>query len=253
MQSSLQLGSVFHNRVFPFNHQFNYKTLSILINLEELNNINKLFLFSINSFNLFSFFFKDHGERNENINPKNFILGNIATKFKDKKNYTVYLYCTPSFLGYVFNPISIYLCKNNKNEIKYICYEVKNTHHEQHCYFIKIKKKSKKIYSKLKKKFYVSPFLQMNLGYKFYLLNNKNNFLLNIDVYKKNQIILKTGICSKTLTLSSISLLCSLVKNIFFAQKIMIFIHYQAIKIFKKQKSFFTKPQKNNDTVSFHG
>jgi len=242
MQSSLQLGSVFHNRVFPFNHQFNYKTLSILINLEELNNINKLFLFSINSFNLFSFFFKDHGERNENINPKNFILSNIATKFKDKKNYTVYLYCTPSFLGYVFNPISIYLCKNNKNEIKYICYEVKNTHHEQHCYFIKIKKKSKKIYSKLKKKFYVSPFLQMNLGYKFYLLNNKNNFLLNIDVYKKNQIIL-----------SSISLLCSLVKNIFFAQKIMIFIHYQAIKIFKKQKSFFTKPQKNNDTVSFHG
>ena len=58
MQSSLQLGSVFHNRVFPFNHQFNYKTLSILINLEELNNINKLFLFSINSFNLFSFFLK---------------------------------------------------------------------------------------------------------------------------------------------------------------------------------------------------
>jgi DUF1365 family protein len=163
------------------------------------------------------------------------------------------LYCTPSFLGYVFNPISIYLCKNNKNEIKYICYEVKNTHHEQHCYFIKIKKKQKKIYSKLKKKFYVSPFLQMNLGYKFYLLNNKNNFLLNIDVYKKNQIILKTGIYSKTLTLSSISLLCSLVKNIFFAQKIMIFIHYQAIKIFKKQKSFFTKPQRNNDTVSFHG
>jgi len=167
MQSSLQLGSVFHNRVFPYNHQFNYKTLSILINLEELNNINKLFLFSINSFNLFSFFFKDHGERNENINPKNFILSNIATKFKDKKNYTVYLYCTPSFLGYVFNPISIYLCKNNKNEIKYICYEVKNTHHEQHCYFIKIKKKSKKIYSKLKKKFYVSPFLQMNLGINF--------------------------------------------------------------------------------------
>jgi DUF1365 family protein len=122
--------------------------------LDELNNINKLFLFSINSLNLFSFFFKDHGERNENNNPKNFILSNISKKFNDKKNYTVYLYCAPSFLGYVFNPISIYLCKNDKKEIKYICYEVKNTHHEQHCYFIKIKKKSKKIYSQLKKKLY---------------------------------------------------------------------------------------------------
>ena len=253
MQSSLQIGSVFHNRIFPYNHHFNYKTLSILINLDELNNINKLFLFSIKSFNLFSFFFKDHVEKNENSNPKNFILRNIAKKFNDKKKYTVYLYCTPSFLGYVFNPISIYLCKNDKKEIKYICYEVKNTHHEQHCYFIKIKKNSKKIYSELKKKFYVSPFLQMNLGYKFYLINNKNNFLLNIDVYKKNQIILKTGISSKTFALNSLSLIYNLIKNVFFAQKIMILIHYQAIKIFNKQKSFFSKPQKNNDTVSFHG
>ena len=170
-----------------------------------------------------------------------------------KKKYTVYLYCTPSFLGYVFNPISIYLCKNDKKEIKYICYEVKNTHHEQHCYFIKIKKNSKKIYSELKKKFYVSPFLQMNLEYKFYLTNNKNNFLLNIDVFKKNQIILKTGISSKTFSLNSISLIYNLIKNVFFAQKIMILIHYQAIKIFNKQKTFFSKPQKNNDTVSFHG
>ena len=93
----------------------------------------------------------------------------------------------------------------------------------------------------------------MNVGYKFYLLNSKNNFLLNIDVYKKNQIILKTGITSKTLTLNSLSLIYNLIKNVFFAQKIMILIHYQAIKIFKKQKSFFSKPQKNNDTVSFHG
>ena len=253
MQSSLQLGSVFHRRIFPYTHQFKYKTLSILINLEELNNINKLFLFSVNSFNLFSFFYKDHGERNENSNPKYYILKNIAKRFNDKKNYTIYLYCTPSFLGYVFNPISIYLCKDNKNNIKYICYEVKNTHHEQHCYIIKIKKNLKKIYSELKKEFYVSPFLQMNLRYKFYLLNIKNNFLLNIDVYKKNQIILKTGISSQPVALNSISLLYNLIKNLFFAQKIMIFIHYQAIKIFRKQKSFFTKPKKNNDTVSFYG
>ena len=93
----------------------------------------------------------------------------------------------------------------------------------------------------------------MNLRYKFYLLNIKNNFLLNIDVYKKNQIILKTGISSQPVALNSISLLYNLIKNLFFAQKIMIFIHYQAIKIFRKQKSFFTKPKKNNDTVSFYG
>jgi DUF1365 family protein len=94
----------------------------------------------------------------------------------------------------------------------------------------------------------------MNLKYKFYLSINKNNFLLNIDVYnKKNQIILKTGISSKTEALNSISLIFNLIKNLFFAQKVMILIHYKEIKIFKKQKSFFFKPEKKNDTVSFHG
>ena len=252
MKSSLQPGSVFHKRIYPYNHQFKYKTVSALINLDELDIINKLFLFSVNSFNLFSFFFKDHGERNDN-NPKYFILKNITKKFNDKTKYTIYLYCTPSFFGYVFNPISIYLCKDKKNKIRYVCYEVKNTHHEQHCYFIKIKKNSEKIYSQLQKKFYVSPFLQMNLKYKFYLFNKKNIFLLNIDVYKKNQIILKTGISSKTVALNNMTLIYYFIKNLFFAQKVIILIHYQAIKIFIKQKTFFSKPQKNNDTVSFYG
>ena len=80
MKSSLQPGSVFHKRIYPYNHQFKYKTVSALINLDELDNINKLFLFSVNSFNLFSFFFKDHGERNDN-NPKYFILKNITKKY----------------------------------------------------------------------------------------------------------------------------------------------------------------------------
>ena len=56
------------------------------------------------------------------------------------------------------------------------------------------------------------------------LLKAMNNFLLNINVYKKNQIILKTGISSKPTPLNSISLLSKLIGNLFFAQKIMIFI-----------------------------
>ncbi len=253
MESTLQPGRVFHHRLSPINYKFDYKTLSILINLNELKIINRLFFISVNSFNLFSFNFKDHGKRNADSNPKNFIEEKIFKKFKDKKKYTIFLYCSPTFLGYVFNPISIYFCQNEKNEVKYLCYEVKNTHHEQHCYFIKVNKKyTKKIYSELDKEFYVSPFLQMQLKYKFLLENNKEKFSLSVDAYKKNHLILKTGINSKPKALSNISLIYELIKNLFFSQKIMILIHYQAMKIFKKQKSFFLKPEKKYDTISFY-
>ena len=141
MHSTLHLGRVFHQRIKPINYNFNYRTFSVLINLDELEVINKLLFFSVNSSNLFSFHFKDHGKRIASSNPKDFIKEKISSKFKDKKKYSIYLYCTPRFLGYVFNPISVYLCKNSKNEIKYICYEVKNTQHEQHSYFLKITNK----------------------------------------------------------------------------------------------------------------
>jgi DUF1365 family protein len=253
MESTLHPGYVFHERVFPYNHKFKYKTLSILINLDELDIINKLSLFSVNKFNLFSFNYKDHGLRLETSNPKEFIKKNILKKYKDKSKYKILLYCTPSFIGYVFNPISIYLCINENGSIKYICYEVKNTHHEQHCYFIKINNKNKKIKTELDKKFYVSPFLQMNLKYKFFLIKKINKFKLNINVYNKKKIILKTGLKSIGTVLNNTSLLLNLIKNLFYAQNVIILIHYQAIKIFKKQRSFFFKPNKYKDTISFYG
>jgi len=83
--------------------------------------------------------------------------------------------------------------------------------------------------------------------------NEKENFSLNIDAYKKNQLILKTEIKSKSKPLSNLSLISELIKNLFFSQKIMILIHYQAMKIFKKQRSFFSKPEKKHDTISFYG
>mgnify|MGYP000002573113 CR=1 FL=1 len=70
----------------------------------------------------------------------------------------------------------------------------------------------------------------MQLKYKFYLEKEKENFSLNIDAYKKNQLILKTGIKSKSKPLSNLSLISELIKNLFFSQKIMILIHYQKLR-----------------------
>ena len=56
----------------------------------------------------------------------------------------------------------------NKN-LKAILYEVKNTFNEQHTYIFKAKSKDV-ISQTCKKKFYVSPFMDMETYYKFDLL-----------------------------------------------------------------------------------
>jgi len=52
-------GFVSHYRFYPKIHNFKYRIFSLLINLEELKNLEKnTIFFSINKFNLFSFFFQ---------------------------------------------------------------------------------------------------------------------------------------------------------------------------------------------------
>ena len=64
MNSSIYNGTVIHKRFKPKIHFFKYKIFSLLIDLSDLNYLNKeISFFSYNSFNLISFFDKDHGDR----------------------------------------------------------------------------------------------------------------------------------------------------------------------------------------------
>ena len=64
MISSIYNGTVIHKRFKPKIHFFKYKVFSLLIDLSELDILEKkINFFSYNKFNLISFFDKDHGER----------------------------------------------------------------------------------------------------------------------------------------------------------------------------------------------
>ena len=107
---------IFHRRKKPFSNFFNYNVCSVLINLKKINKINKLKFFSINSFNLFSIKLEDYGNQKGNL--YSFIKKEIRNKYKVTKNYNIYLITSPRFLGYVFNPISVYFVEFN-NLIEY--------------------------------------------------------------------------------------------------------------------------------------
>ena len=112
-----------------------------------------------------------------------------------------------------------------------------------------IKKNSKK--HTANKKLYVSPFLRSNMRYDFSLNSIFPCVTLKINANNETMQLL-TGLKTKEISFSNIGLLKEIFKNLFFSQKIMLLIHFQAIKILKKGKKFFFKPKKNKDTVSFH-
>ncbi len=64
METCIYKGIVTHRRFKPKRHFFSYKIFSIFFDLDELKDLqNKISIFSFNKFNIFSFYNKDHGDR----------------------------------------------------------------------------------------------------------------------------------------------------------------------------------------------
>jgi len=78
--SKIYQGKVIHTRFKPKKHHFKYKIFSLLIDLDELEELNNnLKLFSYNKFNLMSFFDIDHGSR-DGSNLKDWVKQNLIKK-----------------------------------------------------------------------------------------------------------------------------------------------------------------------------
>mgnify|MGYP005729132789 FL=1 len=251
INSCIYDGSVIHKRFKPKVHFFKYKVFSLLIDLSELNELNnKLKFFSLNRFNLISFFEIDHGDRDGsslfNWVKLNLNINNISTE-----NIKIKLLCYPRILGYVFNPLSIFFIYDKNENLISILYEVKNTFGEQHTYVFKVEGENKLIQNNCPKRFHVSPFIEMNCNYFFRILNPEENLSVKIDQYDQGGKILFASQDGKRLDLTTKNLITSYLKHPLMTFKIISAIHFEAFKLWIKGIKFVKKRLKikNNITV----
>ncbi len=250
MTSSIYNGTVIHKRFKPKVHFFKYKVFSLFIDLSELNILEKkISFFSHNSFNLISFFDKDHGERDGSslINWVNKNLKENNIFFEDIK---IRLLCYPRILGYVFNPLSVFYVYDKKDNLISILYEVKNTFGEQHTYIFKVKNNDILQHS-CSKKFHVSPFIEMNCNYYFKTLKPGEKISVIIDQYQSNEKLLYASQDGKRVNFTSAELIKSYLKHPLMTFKIILAIHFEAFKLWVKGIKFIKKKLKIKNNITF--
>ena len=250
MTSSIYNGTVIHKRFKPKEHFFKYKVFSLLIDLSELDILEKkINFFSHNSFNLISFFDKDHGERDgsslidwvkRNLKENNIFFEDIKIK----------LLCYPRILGYVFNPLSVFYVYDKKENLISILYEVKNTFGEQHTYIFKVKN-SNFLQHSCSKKFHVSPFIEMNCNYYFKILKPSEKISVIIDQYQLNERLLYASQDGKRADFTSRELIKSYLKHPLMTLKIISAIHFEAFKLWTKGIKFIKKKLKIKNNITF--
>lgn len=176
-------GTILHKRLLPKEHDFKYNFFMLDIDLKDFKSLENRY-FSINKFNLFSFFTKDHFGQSEDF------LKNVQTilkVFNINPSSKMRFITLPRILGYVFNPISI-LIIFEENRPSYLLAEVHNYNGGRVIYPIKLETNDNLHFKgESKKDMYVSPFFKRDGEYKFALTYDDSTFSLNVILYEDKE------------------------------------------------------------------
>jgi DUF1365 family protein len=248
--SCIYSGIITHKRFKPKKHFFSYKIFSLLIDLSEIEYLEKkIKFFSYNKFNILSFYNADHGPR-DGSSLKKWVKKTLKKKNIRINGGTIKLFCFPRFFGYVFNPLSVFYCYDKNFKLKAVLYEVKNTFNEQHTYIFRSKTSSNLIHHRCKKKFYVSPFISMKVFYNFRLSKPKNNINILIKLTDARGPLLAAHQIGKKIKLNSQSLMCQFLKHPLMSFKVIAAIHFEAFRLWVKGVKLVKKGAKIKNNLS---
>ena len=248
-------GDIMHHRFFPKKNYFNYKNTYISFPISQISKLNN-FLFSLNRFNLFSFYKKDYGNNDRNNFTK--WLEDILQQNDINNIKEIILFTHPRILGYVFNPVSFWLCLDKNQQLIAVLSEVSNTAKQKHnylCFKNNLEPIKSDEWLEAKKKFYVSPFMKIEGKYKFRFEKTENQMNFYINYIVDNKLKLATYLKCNFIEFSTRNLMISFCKIPFATFKTVTLIHYQALKLYFKKINFYKYPKKlsNNLTISENG
>jgi len=245
--AALYVGKVMHARLKPFVHRFNYRVMSLLIDLDRLETADRQSpLFGVNRRALYSFHEADHGPR-DGSSLRAHAQALAQAHGIDLTCGRVLLLCYPRLFGYAFNPLSVYFCHRADGGLALIIYEVRNTFGGIHAYVLPVRPNEASkagIRQVQDKSFHVSPFITMRARYHFRISPPSDHFRLRILETDDDGPLLAASFAGSRRRLTSASLFRALVLLPLVSFKIIAAIHWQALRLWLKGAAFVPRCDK---------
>jgi DUF1365 family protein len=244
--ATLYFGDVMHARLKPMGHRFSYRVMSLFIDLDRLDQANRLsILFGVNRAALYSFREADHGRR-DGSSLRDFAQHCAAERGVDLTGGRVLLLCYPRLFGYTFNPLSVYFCYRADGELTLLIYEVRNTFGDIHSYVLPVKPGERSdagIRQQQDKLFYVSPFIEMAMRYHFRVTPPGDRVKLRILETDREGPLLSATFSGRRHALNSATLLRAFATLPLVTFKIMAAIHWEAVRLWLKGARLVPRPK----------
>jgi DUF1365 family protein len=255
MHSCLYVGQVRHRRFAPREHAFHYKLFQVYLDLDELDSVfRRHWFWSVNRPNLARFRRQDHlGDPDQPLSES---VRELVKKQTGKRpSGPIRLLTHLRYFGYGFNPVSFYFCFDKKDEtVETVVAEVNNTPWgEQHCYVLDESINTGSIEKKryeIAKQFHVSPFMDLDMRYRWRLTQPGNQLLVHIENEKDGNNLFDATLVLQRKEISSGSLARVLVQFPFLTAKIVLAIYWEALRLWIKKVPFVDHPKNEEAPTS---
>lgn len=251
--AALWEGHVIHRRLQPFRHDFKYRVFTLSVDLDrlaELDRTHRHFGFNRNA--LISFHECDHGPR-DGSPLKPWAVERLAGHGIDIAGGQVEIVSFPRIMGYVFNPISLWYCRDAGGTLRAVIHEVKNTFGEQHCYIQPVSNAQSNagiLTHACDKLFHVSPFIDMAASYHFRIAPPGERLSVFIRETNENGTLLLASLTGRRRAFSDAGIRAMLWRHPLLTLKVTAAIHWQALKLFGKGARYHRRPQQAQPDVT---
>jgi DUF1365 family protein len=244
MRSSLLEGKVGHRRSVPFTYALEHDVWYAALDVDELDGLDaRLRLFCRNRRGVAEFRDADHlPEPARDVGER--VRALLRSEGEAPDGWQITLVTNLRILGYVFNPASFFLCRDEAGTLRVVVVEVHNTFGDRHLYTLRrrpdaLSSEAGPFVASMAKDFFVSPFISVDGHYAVHVRDEPDGLRLAINLRQDGASLLSTSLVLRRRPLTDRTLLRLLLRHPLVTQKTIGLIHWHGLRLWLRGAPFF--------------
>lgn len=249
IRSRVGVGEVMHSRLSPKKHAFTYKVFQPLFDLDEMPSLlQRLKFWAYEKFNLASFKRKDHfGD--PDVSLKECVARETERQLGISVDGRIEMLANLRYFGIGMNPICMFFCYDREDNLIACTAEVTNTPWgEKICYAMPVREADKldddthEWTHSNAKQMHVSPFMPMDMEYRWKIFKSGERLSLQIENWKDEQRSFIATMNLKLREATASNLNRTLFRFPLMTLKVIFAIYWQAVRLKLKGLKVFDHP-----------